>query len=161
MAGVTTLQSGHRLLVSFNPNGRNIFGQASDRASLSGACPVGHYLTPGSVTSNLNAYINASCFAEPAPFSPDDPNGLGFGNSGVGIFEGPGQNNFDLSLTKRFLFRWPRENSYLEFRSEFFNAFNHAQFCDPDGEFTSPTFGQISCTSVAPRIIQFALRFSF
>jgi hypothetical protein len=35
------------------------------------------------------------------------------------------------------------------------------QFCDPDVDFTSPTFGQISCTSVAPRIIQFALKFTF
>jgi hypothetical protein len=161
VAGVTTIQSGHRLLVTFNPNGQNVFGQGSDRASLSGACRAGHYLTPGSVTSNLNAYINASCFAAPAPFSADDPNGLGFGNSGVGIFGGPGQNNFDLSLTKKFGFRWPRENSFLEFRSEFFNAFNRPQFNDPDLEFTSPTFGQISSTSVAPRIIQFALKFSF
>jgi len=56
---------------------------------------------------------------------------------------------------------WPRENSALEFRSEFFNAFNHPQFCDPDVDFTSPTFGQIFCTSVAPRIIQFALKLQF
>jgi len=161
VAGVATFQSGHKLLVLFNPQGRNIFGQTADRASLSGACAPGHYLSLGSVTSNLGAYINASCFAKPAPFSADDPNGLGFGNSGVGIFDGPGQSNLDLSLSKRFAFRWPHENSVLEFRSEFFNAFNHPQFCDPDVEFTSPTFGQISCTSVAPRIIQFALKFAF
>jgi hypothetical protein len=161
VAGVTTFQSGHKLLVVFSPNGRNVFGQTADRASLSGVCPPGHYLTPGSVTSNLNNYINSTCFAEPAPFSADDPMGLGFGNSGVGIFDGPGQNNFDLSLTKSFPFRWPREDSSLEFRSEFFNAFNHPQFCDPDVQLNSPTFGQISCTSVAPRIIQFALKFSF
>jgi hypothetical protein len=45
--------------------------------------------------------------------------------------------------------------------SEFFNAFNHPQFCDPDVLFNSQTFGQISCTSVAPRIFQFALIFNF
>jgi hypothetical protein len=129
------------MFVGFNPNGRNVFGQAVDRASLSGACPAGHYLTPGSVTSNLNAYIKRSCFAEPAPFSADDPNGLGFGNSGIGILDGPGQNNFDLSLTKRFPLGWPHENLLLEFRSEFFNAFNHR--------------------NSVPRIIQFALKFSF
>jgi len=161
LAGVATIQSGHKLLAIFNPNGQNIFGQTADRASLSGTCEPGHYLTPGSVTSNLSAYINARCFAMPARFSADDPNGLGFGNSGVGIFEGPGQNNFDLSITKRFPSRWPRENSSLEFRSEFFNALNHPQFCDPDVDFTSPTFGQISCTSVAPRITQFAVKFNF
>jgi len=161
LAGVTTFQSGHKLLVLFDPNGRNIFGQLADRASLSGACAKGHYLTPGSVTSNLGAYINVNCFTKPAAFSADDPNALGFGNSGVGIYDGPGQNNFDLSLTKRFPFRWPRENSFLEFRSEFFNAFNHSQFCDPDVDFSSSTFGQISCTSVAPRIIQFAMKLSF
>jgi hypothetical protein len=55
----------------------------------------------------------------------------------MGIMDGPGQNNFDLSVTKRFPLRWPRENSLLEFRSEFFNASNHPQFGEPDGEFTS------------------------
>ena len=161
VAGVTTFQSGHRLVVIFSPNGRNIFGQTADRASLSGSCSPSQYLNPGSVTSNLNSYINATCFTQPATFSTDDPNGLGFGNAGVGIFTGPGQNNFDLSLGKRLFFRRLPENSFFEFRSEYFNAFNHAQFCDPDVEFSSPTFGQISCTSVAPRIIQFALKFTF
>lgn len=55
----------------------------------------------------------------------------------------------------------PRESSTLEFRSEFFNAFNRAQFGDPDTEFTSPTFGQISSTVVNPRVVQLALKFSF
>lgn len=32
------------------------------------------------------------------------------------------------------------------------------QFCDPGVDLTSPTFSQISCTIVAPRIIQFALK---
>jgi hypothetical protein len=41
IAGVTTFQSGHKLLVLFNPQGRNIFGQTADRASFSGACASG------------------------------------------------------------------------------------------------------------------------
>src|SRR5262249_20143252 len=81
LAGVTTLKSGHKLLVLCNPNGRNVCGQGGDRASLSGACKPGRYLTPGPVTSNLNAYINAKCFVEPSVFGADDPNALGFGNS--------------------------------------------------------------------------------
>jgi hypothetical protein len=49
----------------------------------------------------------------------------------------------------------------LEFRSELYDAFNHPQFGDPDTEFTSPTFGQISSTVVNPRVVQLALKFSF
>jgi len=44
----------------------------------------------------------------------------------------------------------------LQFRAEFFNVFNHPQFADPDNNFSSPTFGVISSTSVNPRVGQLA-----
>jgi hypothetical protein len=115
----------------------------------------------GGVSSHLSDYINASCFTTPAVFGADDPAALGFGNAGVGIITGPGQNNWDLALLKKFRFSSNREDFGLEFRTEFFNAFNHAQFDDPDIAFGGPTFGQISSTVVNPRVMQFALKLSF
>jgi hypothetical protein len=56
---------------------------------------------------------------------------------------------------------WRNDHSNLEFRAEFFNAFNTPQFSDPDNEQDSPTFGQVLSTAVAPRIIQFALKLNF
>ena len=56
---------------------------------------------------------------------------------------------------------WLREGSSLQLRSEFYNAFNHPQFANPDANFTSPTFGVISDTSVNARVIQLALRLAF
>ena len=167
VAGVATVQSGHPLTLTYNHSAGqpSIFGTAFlDRPSLSGKCTPGQYVNPGSVESHIGGsqtYINTSCFTDPAVFSADDPVGVGFGNAGVGILEGPGQQNYDLSLLKKFPMSWPREGTALEFRSEFFNAFNHPQFDDPDIEFTSPTFGQISRTIVNPRVVQFALKLSF
>ncbi|MGB9464613.1 MAG: hypothetical protein WBR10_05835, partial [Candidatus Acidiferrum sp.] len=64
--------------------------------------------------------------------------------------------NFDFSLTKNFPLRRLREHANLEFRSEFFNIFNHPLFKDPDTSFTDPTFGQITNIYGNPRIIQLA-----
>jgi len=167
VAGVVTFQSGHPLTLSYNhfAGKPSVFGSSVfDRPSLSGSCARGRYLNSGSAQSNIGGtktYINTSCFTDPAVFSSDDPNGVGFGNAGVGILDSPGQRNFDLSLIKRFSMRWPRESAVMEFRSEFFNAFNHPQFGDPDTEFTSITFGQITTTVVNPRVVQFALKLSF
>jgi hypothetical protein len=158
VTGVTTVQSGHPLAVTFS-NSANIFGIGTDRAQLSGSCTAGQYVNSGSVASKLGSYINAGCFTTPPVVSPDG--GLTFGNSGVGILEGPGQFNFDLALIKRFALNWPKEHANLDFRSEFFNSFNHPQFSDPDTNFGGPTFGTINSTNVAPRIIQFALRMTF
>lgn len=167
LAGVVTVQSGHPLTLTYNHLGGqlSVFGSAvSDRPSLSGSCTKGQFVNRGSIESNIggtNSYVNTTCFTDPAVFSADDPIGVGFGNAGVGILSGPGQENFDISLMKRFAVRWPRESAQLEFRSEFFNAFNHPQFGDPDVEFTSATFGQITTTVVNPRVVQFALKFTF
>jgi len=56
-----------------------------------------------------------------------------------------------------------REDATLQFRTEFFNAFNHPQFNNPAVVDVSKTttFGQITTTSVNPRLIQFALKYVF
>jgi len=48
----------------------------------------------------------------------------------------------------------------LEFCGEFFNAFNHVNFLNPDGSDGSGTFGQVT-SDRGPRIIQLALKFYF
>jgi hypothetical protein len=87
--------------------------------------------------------------------------GTAFGNSGTGIVDGPGQANLDLAVSKVMALHWPNEKSTIQLRGEFFNAFNHPQFANPDSNFSSPTFGVISSTSVNPRVGQLALRLSF
>ena len=60
-------------------------------------------------------------------------------------------------------FPMPWEGHRIEFRSEFFNAWNHPNFADPNT--TLPVVpnltGRIFGTSVANRTIQFALRYEF
>jgi len=89
-----------------------------------------------------------------------------FGNAGVGLVRGPGVNNWDLSLTKRFpLFK---EGRHVQFRAETFNAFNHTQFSgvystarfDAAGNQVDPNFGAYS-SARRPRNIQLSLRLMF
>jgi hypothetical protein len=53
------------------------------------------------------------------------------------------------------------EGATLQFRSEFFNAFNHAMFTNPGTTVGTGSFGVISSTTTGPRILQFALKYSF
>jgi hypothetical protein len=52
------------------------------------------------------------------------------------------------------------EHKQIEFRAEFFNAFNHTQFFRVDYDGGSPTFGQV-LNDRGPRLIQFGLKFYF
>jgi outer membrane receptor protein involved in Fe transport len=83
------------------------------------------------------------------------------GNLARNALRGPGINNWDISILKDIQFT---ESRYLEFRSEFFNAFNHVQFYSPtfqDGSVGGDAlFGQIS-SDRGPRVIQFALKMYF
>ena len=66
---------------------------------------------------------------------------LTYGDLPRNYIRGPGINNWDLSITKQTALK---EHTSLEFRAEFFNAFNHVQFLRVDnGGYTSPTFGQV------------------
>jgi hypothetical protein len=163
VSGVTTYQSGHPMFL-VNVNGTSAYGISLDRPELSGKCSNSQLVTKGSVESKLNDYFNESCFA-PFPLLPTSQGGDGvvttFGNAGNGIVRGPGQANWDMAIIKNTSVPWPNEGARVEFRAEFFNAFNHPQFADPFPGILLPGSGVISGTSVAPRIIQFALKFSF
>ena len=160
LAGVITLQDGDPLTIT-GSNGNNVLGIAGDFAQLSGTCSPGQYVNRGSVESNINHYINTSCFTGNYPVVGADGVATGFGNSGAGIVRGPGQRNVDAALYKDFGLKWPKEGTNVQFRAEAFNLFNTPQFSNPDTSQSDGTFGQIESTSVAPRILQFALKLNF
>jgi hypothetical protein len=89
-----------------------------------------------------------------SPFSPE-VTGV-FGNSNRRFFHGPGINNWDFSLHKGTALT---EKTNLEFRAEFFNVFNHAQFSGVSGDILG-SFGAVT-SARAPRIGQLALKVSF
>jgi len=153
LAGVSTIQSGHRLPL-INYDSASVYGTIYDFAEIVPGCKIE---TTGSTTSRLNNWINQDCML-PQPVVGDDGVATGFGNSRMGILHGPNQVNTDLSLIKLFPIR---ERMNVEFHSEFFNAFNHPNFMDPDNNFASAAFGQITATAGNPRIIQFALKVNF
>ena len=81
-----------------------------------------------------------------------------FGNLGRNSLYGPGQRNFDIAVSRQFQMR---ERFKMEFRSDFFNILNHANWNNPVSSLSSAaTFGQIT-TFGAPRIIQMAMKFYF
>jgi hypothetical protein len=80
-----------------------------------------------------------------------------FGTASRRFFSGPGFSNWDMSLMK---ITHIRESMALEFRAEFFNTFNHTQFNNPSGNYSSGTFGVVT-SARDPRIGQMSLKFVF
>jgi hypothetical protein len=159
VAAIVIVQSGTALTIG-DTNSNNVFGISEDRAELSGLCSKHQLVRGGSIESKLNDYFDKECFANPQVIGADGV-GTAFGNSSTGILDGPGQANLDVAISKMIPLDRLVEGSALEFRTELFNALNHPQFGNPDTNFTSPTFGVITNTAFNPRVIQFALKFSF
>jgi hypothetical protein len=91
--------------------------------------------------------------------------GSGYGNAPRNIGRGPNLWQTDLSLAKHIPLSDRRQ---LQFRAEFFNIFNRAQYGQPHADLSSPAFGQIISTvntgpvgTGTPRQIQFMLRLEF
>ncbi|RMG52944.1 MAG: hypothetical protein D6723_07885, partial [Acidobacteria bacterium] len=149
LAWIATLQSGRPIDI-VDSNGASLFGVTTSRASFAPGATIESASRGGSVNRRLNRFFNTDAFV---------PAGFGFGNVGRNILTGPDQRNMDLSIIKRTPIY---ENHTLEFRAEFFNVFNTVNFANPGNDIASPaTFGVITRTSASPRIIQFALKYSF
>ena len=108
---------------------------------------------PNSGPNNLIEWFNTSCFAQAAPGKLGDANRT--------PLYGPDFVNTDFSAIKHFLLPY-REGLRLDFRAEFFNLFNHAQFGLPGADISTPsTFGIINTSVNNPRVMQFALKLYF
>ncbi len=148
--GIITLLSGF----PFTPQiGSNRSGDGDtrnpDRPSLNPA------FTGPVVLDNPNQWFNPKAFILPTPGT--------YGNLGRGTFEGPGLAEADVSLFKNTtLF----ERANLQFRAEFFNVLNHANFGTPNaivfsGTAISSSAGLITSTATTSRQIQFGLKLIF
>lgn len=160
LSGVTRFATGFPVYI-LEPDDRSLLG--------TGASGEGNFVdtpnfTPGNLNitnprkevlpgpTNLtgsNPYFNTTLF-------PEEPLGH-LGTSSRRFFTGPGFNNWDMSLVKDLRLT---ESKSLQFRAEFFNIFNHAQFQAPQGNFLNSFFGFVTAAS-APRIGQVAIKFNF
>lgn len=185
VSGVTIAQSGNPLTFIGGGTGgaygtnQQLSFQGVTTAEFCGGMGNGNVKSSGSARShvlggtpyfNTAAFnISGSCGALPiVPFG--DATATDYGNSAVGIATGPGQFNWDISIVKNTQIT---ERVRMQFRSDFYNAFNHPQFAPPQGtnfgtvgfenvgNFATPTGNFITATSVNPRLIQFGVHFFF
>jgi len=88
-------------------------------------------------------------------FTPQPPFTLNTLSIQLNDLRVPGINKWDLTALKKI-----RITERVEFRlqAEFYNAFNTPQFNVPNSTVTSPNFGRITSTVIAPRLVQLSGR---
>ena len=173
VSGVTTIQSGQPMTLT-DPLAGAAYGLGTSRAQLCPGMTYANIETAGSVKSRVNNFFNLSAVADtsrtkglaacPLPIVgafAGSPGASGYGNTGRAILLGPGEYNWDFSITKKTRVGGLREDAVLEFRGEFFNVFNIAQFNQPSQAVNGASYGVIGSTAVASRIVQLALRYAF
>jgi hypothetical protein len=111
----------------------------------------------GAGPKTLNEWFDTSCFTYTS-LEQDLANGTPrFGNSGRNILSGPGSVGWDAALLKDFRLT---ERFSLQFRGEFFNFLNHANFGYPGPTVGTGGYGVITSAGT-PRDIQFALKLRY
>jgi hypothetical protein len=139
ISGISSFQAGNPLTIALS----------GDLAGTGGGGQRPNVISPVEKLGALNAWFTKNSFAEPARGT--------FGNAGRSIVTGPGISNWDVSFSKRTDLK---ENVMLQFRAEFFNLFNHAQWSSVGTTYGTATFGQVTAAR-DPRITQFGLRLIF
>jgi hypothetical protein len=171
LSGVTTFQSGKPLIFTDSRNG-TAYATASRAQFLAGKSNKDIRNNTGSSMLTRvkgNSYLNsgATLFTTAPPVANSvaattgGPLALDYGNSGIGVARGPGNNTWDAALVKDTKVGGLREDATLTFRTEFFNVWNHAQYQNPGTAVGTASYGVINQSSVAPRLIQFAVKYVF
>jgi hypothetical protein len=124
-------------------------GQSQRAELIAGATHDDIVIDHSNRDSFVNEYFNTAAFVAPR----DIPRGY-YGTTGRNIISGPALNRTDIALMKDFLIREPLR---LQFRTEFFNAFNQVAFDQPSTNASSGNFGKITGAG-AGREIQMALK---
>ncbi len=187
ISGINTAQAGTPFNVTYSPNSAQALSPQIS-ATYRGANEYRPDIVPGQpITQGVGNraantgyvnYINPNAFVLP-PIKDGAGNVLSpFGNATRNPGRGPAFYQTDLALNKKF--STPVESLKVEFRTEFYNIFNHTNFTIPGGisasQGTTPaiagaggsvpvsaitaapsTNGQITST-LTPRVIQFGLK---
>lgn len=143
LSGIWSATTGPHFTPILGTNVSNSAGGGDQRPNV-----VGNPTLPSGQRSVYD-WFNLGAFAVPPQYT--------FGNSGTGILVGPGYFDVDLSVVRHFRIT---ERFGMDLRSEWFNAFNRANFNPPNATIGTAQAGVISSTLPA-RIIQMAVKFSF
>ncbi len=170
-SGVTTFQSGKPLTFTDAADG-TAYGTAS-RGQFAPGISNRNIINKNGGTMlarvKSNSYLNpsASLFvtAPPVPFSASattgGPQAIDYGNTSIGAARGPGNDNWDMTISKTTRVGGLREDATLDFRTEFFNVWNHPQYANPSTGVATASYSVINTSAVAPRLIQFAVKYVF
>lgn len=124
-----------------------------DFSQTNSGSPRPNRICSGVGQKSINDWFNQNCFTVAGSAAAP-----AFGDSKRNILSAPGQANTDLAILRHFNVE---DKFDVEFRSEFFNAFNHPFFGGPANNISSPgTVGKITSAGEA-RDIQFALKIVF
>ncbi len=141
--GIFQAQSGSPLTILSGLD-NSLTGLGLDRAVLT-----------GQDRSRLPGVSRATVFFNPSAFAVN-PVGT-FGAVGKGRLHGPELITWDMGVFKNTAVR---ERINTQFRAEFFNAFNHVNFNNPNTTVSSASFGRI-LSAQDPRIIQLGFKVQF
>lgn len=142
--GIWTAHSGGQLTVFYSTNVSNSSGGGTQRPNR-----IGNGGQLPSDQRTLNRWFDIMAFTAPAQFT--------FGNASTGIITGPGYFNVNLVLERHFRVG---ERYDVDLRGEAYNAFNRANFGNPNTTIGTPQAGVIS-SALDPRVLQVALKFAF
>lgn len=148
VSGIHTLQTGFPFTANLSGDTAGIGGGTGAILIRPNAVPGATWELPGGERSTAR-WFNTAAFSTPAAFT--------LGNVGRNTIIGPGMVNLDMMAAKSFRLR---EGMSLQFRGEFFNAFNTPNYNIVGRILNNPQFGRVQ-NQLDPRQIQFGLRLAF